>query len=570
MFRKLLVEHFVIITITVTLILFVSFTEIRHHYIDTLTSTLTEKANILAPTVTSMLHEHDIDRIDSFVDSMGELANIRITVVDTAGVVLGDSKKDPHMMENHRNRPEIMAAYAGRIGTSIRYSTTLKQHMLYVAIPIVKDGHLLGVLRTSMSLHRIDYLLGRLRSKILRYSIIMLLIMVIITTYFTKRISAPIREMLNVVHEMSSGNLSVRIHSTPRDEIGRLANAFNHMATEMERMFHEITVEREKLHTIIANLHEGLLVMRQTGTIILVNNSLKNIVGNTAVGKFYWQVLRYPDFMKLIEQLLQSRQPTHSEVVIDDKTYLCSATMTPTYDIIVVFHDITEMKQLERMKRDFVVNVSHELRTPLTAIKGFVETIEEMTNDTQIQHYLQIIKRHTDRMINIVADLLTLAKLEDKTIQLDKQKIYLPDIASDVIKIFTPNAQRKGLTIEMKLHEPIPEIEADPSLLEQLIINLIDNAIKYTDEGKVVLEISHNDNFVKLTVKDTGIGIPAEHINRIFERFYVVDKSRSKRHGGTGLGLSIVKHIVLLHNGKIDVKSTPGKGSTFTVYLPTS
>ncbi len=570
MFRKLLVEHFVIITITVTLILFVSFTEIRHHYIDTLTSTLTEKANILAPTVTSMLHEHDIDRIDSFVDSMGELANIRITVVDTAGVVLGDSKKDPHMMENHRNRPEIMAAYAGRIGTSIRYSTTLKQHMLYVAIPIVKDGHLLGVLRTSMSLHRIDYLLGRLRSKILRYSIIMLLIMVIITTYFTKRISAPIREMLNVVHEMSSGNLSVRIHSTSRDEIGRLANAFNHMATEMERMFHEITVEREKLHTIIANLHEGLLVMRQTGTIILVNNSLKNIVGNTAVGKFYWQVLRYPDFMKLIEQLLQSRQPTHSEVVIDDKTYLCSATMTPTYDIIVVFHDITEMKQLERMKRDFVVNVSHELRTPLTAIKGFVETIEEMTNDTQIQHYLQIIKRHTDRMINIVADLLTLAKLEDKTIQLDKQKIYLPDIASDVIKIFTPNAQRKGLTIEMKLHEPIPEIEADPSLLEQLIINLIDNAIKYTDEGKVVLEISHNDNFVKLTVKDTGIGIPAEHINRIFERFYVVDKSRSKRHGGTGLGLSIVKHIVLLHNGKIDVKSTPGKGSTFTVYLPTS
>ena len=570
MFRKLLVEHFVIITITVTLILFVSFTEIRHHYIDTLTSTLTEKANILAPTVTSMLHEHDIDRIDSFVDSMGELANIRITVVDTAGVVLGDSKKDPHMMENHRNRPEIMAAYAGRIGTSIRYSTTLKQHMLYVAIPIVKDGHLLGVLRTSMSLHRIDYLLGRLRSKILRYSIIMLLIMVIITTYFTKRISAPIREMLNVVHEMSSGNLSVRIHSTSRDEIGRLANAFNHMATEMERMFHEITVEREKLHTIIANLHEGLLVMRQTGTIILVNNSLKNIVGDTAVGKFYWQVLRYPDFMKLIEQLLQSRQPTHSEVVIDDKTYLCSATMTPTYDIIVVFHDITEMKQLERMKRDFVVNVSHELRTPLTAIKGFVETIEEMTNDTQIQHYLQIIKRHTDRMINIVADLLTLAKLEDKTIQLDKQKIYLPDIASDVIKIFTPNAQRKGLTIEMKLHEPIPEIEADPSLLEQLIINLIDNAIKYTDEGKVVLEISHNDNFVKLTVKDTGIGIPAEHINRIFERFYVVDKSRSKRHGGTGLGLSIVKHIVLLHNGKIDVKSTPGKGSTFTVYLPTS
>ena len=570
MFRKLLVEHFVIITITVTLILFVSFTEIRHHYIDTLTSTLTEKANILAPTVTSMLHEHDIDRIDSFVDSMGELANIRITVVDTAGVVLGDSKKDPHMMENHRNRPEIMAAYAGRIGTSIRYSTTLKQHMLYVAIPIVKDGHLLGVLRTSMSLHRIDYLLGRLRSKILRYSIIMLLIMVIITTYFTKRISAPIREMLNVVHEMSSGNLSVRIHSTSRDEIGRLANAFNHMATEMERMFHEITVEREKLHTIIANLHEGLLVMRQTGTIILVNNSLKNIVGDTAVGKFYWQVLRYPDFMKLIEQLLQSRQPTHSEVVIDDKTYLCSATMTPTYDIIVVFHDITEMKQLERMKRDFVVNVSHELRTPLTAIKGFVETIEEMTNDTQIQHYLQIIKRHTDRMINIVADLLTLAKLENKTIQLDKQKIYLPDIASDVIKIFTPNAQRKGLTIEMKLHEPIPEIEADPSLLEQLIINLIDNAIKYTDEGKVVLEISHNDNFVKLTVKDTGIGIPAEHINRIFERFYVVDKSRSKRHGGTGLGLSIVKHIVLLHNGKIDVKSTPGKGSTFTVYLPTS
>ena len=233
----------------------------------------------------------------------------------------------------------------------------------------------------------------------------------------------------------------------------------------------------------------------------------------------------------------------------------------------MIFHDITEMKNVEEIKKDFVVNVSHELRTPLTAIKGFAETLEEET-DEKNRHYVDIIKRNTDRLINIVQDLLALSQLEERGTRLELEEVDLGDMIERTLKIFEHRMREKNLKFDLKTENGFPLIKADPFKLEQVFVNLIDNAIKYTEHGEITLSLKQSGNQVMMELEDTGIGISEDHIPRIFERFYVTDKSRSKMLGGTGLGLSIVKHIVLLHNGTIDVKSTPNKGTTFSITLP--
>ena len=254
---------------------------------------------------------------------------------------------------------------------------------------------------------------------------------------------------------------------------------------------------------------------------------------------------------------------------LNNRIFLCSATsLKSKEEIVLVFHDITEIKEIEKMKRDFVANVSHELRTPLTAIKGFVETLLDEEKDLNKKHYLKIIQRHTDRLINIVKDLLLLSQLEERRSKLEIEDVNLKRLLEDISKMFIEKIKQKKLKLKIEIQKDLPLVKADPFKLEQMFINLIDNAIKYTDKGEIKISIEQIDNLIKIVVADTGIGISEKHLSRIFERFYVVDKSRSRRYGGTGLGLSIVKHVVLLHNGKIEVKSKKNKGTKFTIYLP--
>ncbi|HDN97657.1 MAG TPA: PAS domain-containing sensor histidine kinase, partial [bacterium] len=315
-------------------------------------------------------------------------------------------------------------------------------------------------------------------------------------------------------------------------------------------------------------LEEGLLVLDKKGKIILFNDSFKKIVQVNPEGKFWWEVLRNPAIGQLIEKAKEEKRISSQELELNEKVFLCSFVFIPSKEeLIIVLHDITEFKKLEKIKKDFVVNVSHELRTPLTAIKGYVETLEDEIKGSS-KHYLDIIKKHTERLINIVSDLLLLSELEEKGLTQIKENVDLKEIADNVCKIFEQRAKEKGLELKLVCERDSIVIKGDPFKLEQMFINLIDNAVKYTEKGEVNVLLKQNDKEVIVKVKDTGIGIPKEHLDRIFERFYVVDKSRSKKLGGTGLGLSIVKHIVLLHNGKIDVKSTPGKGTEFTITFP--
>ncbi|MEJ2567730.1 MAG: ATP-binding protein, partial [candidate division WOR-3 bacterium] len=317
---------------------------------------------------------------------------------------------------------------------------------------------------------------------------------------------------------------------------------------------------------------EALIVIDGEEKIVIMNDSFREIFEATGGNrKNYWEVVREPIFEEIIEDVKKNRKDLSREIRIHDRNFICSAAFLEKHDeIVVTLHEITKIKEAEKIKKDFISNVSHELRTPLTAIKGFVETLLESAKDVN-KRYLEIIGRQTDRLINIVKDLLKLSELEDieeGKLGVSYSRVNLKEIVSNVLGIYEKEIKKKGLKSSFEIDENLPEFRADPFKLEQLFINLIENAIKYTEKGEIRISARKKDKSVLIEISDTGIGIARKHLSRIFERFYVVDKSRSRESGGTGLGLSIVKHIVQLHKGEIRIESILGKGTRFLMILP--
>jgi len=565
--------YLLIIALIVPSLIFFASREIERHYLKTIETNLKYQAELTEELLENFLPYGEIRQIDELVKRTGKRIDTRITVIGLDGQVLGDSEKDPQKMENHLTRPEIQQALREGMGKSIRYSTTLKEEMLYIALPARKNGRITGIIRTSFPLGQIKALVWNVNSKIIYLALILAIFVLLLSFLSAKSITKPIKEMALVAKKIAKGNFNARVSIKAKDEIGELSFALNQMAQELRRLFTTLAVEREELQKILWAMAEGVVVLDSQKRIVLANESFKKMYGfssQSITDRPYWEILRNIDIERLINKALKSGKTETSEIRYRDKVYLGNATSlsrAKEKEILIVFHNITEVKQLERVKADFIANVSHELRTPLTAIKGFVETLGEETTEEQ-RHFLEIIKKHTDRLINLVSDLLLLSKIEERGKELEVEDVNLKEVVRDVLKIFESKLKKKNLKLELAVPDMLPSIKADSFLMEQLFINLIDNALKYTKEGEVKVEIIPQNQKVKIRVSDTGIGIPKEHINRIFERFYVVDKARSRQLGGTGLGLSIVKHIVLLHNGEISVDSKIGKGTTFTIILP--
>ena len=558
---------FIILALFAFVILF-SFNTIRHHYLEALSQRLQNISAALKPAVLPLLDKEHADALNSLLRNVGQETDTRITAIDARGVVLADSQEDPKKMENHGTRPEVIEAGSGKTGQALRFSSTKNQEMLYVAIPLEKNGRVVGVLRTSLFLTQIEALLSTLKTDILKVALIITIISLIGALLFSRSLSRPIKQLTAVASRIGSGDFGARVFLKNRDEIGTLASSFDYMAEQLSTAFSQLSSEKEELDAIISSLNEGLVVLDKRGVILHFNESFKKLVGTEiAAGQLFWEVFRSPDFTGLLEQSRKERSGCTGEVEFADRVYACSVTFLPVGEKTVsVFHDITEIKKLERVKKDFVVNVSHELRTPLTAIKGFVETLEEEVTNVG-KRYLDIIHRNTDRLINIVSDLLLLSEMEEKE-ELQVEKIDLKTMAQNVLHMFDHPLMEKGLTLSFEAAEELPEVTGDPFKLEQVFVNLMDNAVKYTEKGGITITLRPENGWVLVQIRDTGIGIPKQDLPRIFERFYVVDKSRSRKIGGTGLGLSIVKHIVLLHNGTIDVQSSQGVGTTVTVTLP--
>jgi two-component system phosphate regulon sensor histidine kinase PhoR len=415
-----------------------------------------------------------------------------------------------------------------------------------------------------------DYiLLQRDLANILIASLIILTIAsILVSVLLYRNLIKSLNEVGNTARRIASGDLDTRIKPEYGKEVNSLASAINYMLDRIKTYIDTLIDQNTELNNAFSAIEDGLVVLDASGRIIIANTGFKRYAQAVSPEKrFYWEVVRSIELDELVKDIIANKTTESKELVINEKTLLCKGIyLIFRNEIVLTFNDITEIKNIEKIKRDFVSNISHELRTPLTSIKGYAETLEETVNE-EGKRYLDIILRNTERLINIVQDLLLLSELEEVK-SLNIEELDLKALLENVMKIFDQKAKDKGLEISVSAEDNFPIIEADAFKLEQVFINILDNAVKYTERGEIAISLKNEIDDVIIEIEDTGIGMPQKDLVRIFERFYVVDKSRSRKMGGTGLGLSIVKHIILLHNGKINVESAYGVGTKLIITLP--
>ena len=541
----------------------------RTHHIEERAAGLEHMAVLLEGQVLPYFMGAGTGDLEGFVTGVGRRTGTRITVINADGDVLADSEKEPRDMENHLFRPEIQASLRGEKLMSIRPSSTLKADMMYMSIPLRAEGRVVGALRLSVFMRDIEALLAALRGDLMKFVGAVTLVALILAFFLTRSVAGPVREVIDASKRVAAGDFDVTVSTRRSGEFRDFARSFNAMTGRLKDMFGEIRVQNEEIRSILASIREGLCVLDKDARIVLCNASFRRMAGNDSPeGRHFWEVVRSSTAAEIVRNVRDTGIESAAEVAVGDRAFFCSVAKLATGDrLVVTLRDVTEFRALEKTKRDFVVNVSHELKTPLTAIKGFVETMEPWAEEEN-RPYLEIIRRNTDRLIAIVEDLLVLSQLEARGMKTEKSLVRLRPLAENILKLFERQASEKGIAISLETSPDLPEIQADPLQVEGLLLNLIDNAVKYTDKGSVTVRLTAKEGRLLIEVMDTGIGIDTVHQPHVFERFYVVDKSRSKKLGGTGLGLAIVKHIVLAHEGTVSVKSRLGEGTTFTVSLP--
>jgi two-component system phosphate regulon sensor histidine kinase PhoR len=541
----------------------------RKHNIEEKAASLEHMAVLLEPQIVPYLIGSGTSDLHALVVAFSQQTGTRITVIDMTGKVLSDSEREARDMENHLYRPEILAALGGEKRMSIRRSSTLKQEMMYMSVPLEASGRVVGALRLSLFMKNLEALQSVFRRELLKVVGLMILIALLTVFFLSKSVSGPVREVIDASSRVAAGDFEVTVSARRSGEFKRFAQSFNAMTGRLKTLFDEIRMKNEEIQGILGSMREGLCVLGRDDRIELCNASFRRTVQNeNPEGRYFWEIVRISALAEAVRKARVTKGETSEEGAIGDRVYFCSVAHLATGDrLVVTLHDITEIRALEKTKKDFVVNVSHELRTPLTAIKGFLETIETRAEEEN-RPYLEIIRRNTERMIAIVEDLLVLSELEERGPKIDKTEVDLKPMAESILKMFEKRATDKGLALFLEAPFDLPAVLADPGQMEGLLLNLVDNAVKYTERGSVKVRLSVREAHLAIDVEDTGPGISADHLPHVFERFYVVDKSRSKKLGGTGLGLSIVKHITLAHKGTVSVKSRVGEGTTFSVLLP--
>ena len=571
---KQFLRFFLIIVLTSAFIVYFASKEVRKNYLRNLECTLENYARLIEKFVSTSVAANDQPQIESITKKLANELGIRCTIIAKDGTVLGDSEEDPAKMEDHSNRPEVIAALQSGVGSCVRHSDTLKKEMLYIAVPIVYQDRIIGIIRTSSFIENVQRSLSAITKNIIGTTLFITFLALVLSIITTQAYTKPIRDIAKAANRIREGDFKTRLYIKRRDELGVLAESLNEMARELEDYFLSLKEEQEGLKTILSSMVEALVVLNKDGEIVTVNQNFVDIMNESPddiIGKRYWEYIRESDFAELIEHVVKTKKFMTKEIKLTDKIYLTSCSIVkdiPEIRIIIVMHEITELKRLEEVKTDFVANVAHELKTPLTAIKGFAETLEDEASENN-RRFIKIIRTNTDRLINIVSDLLVISNLEHKKENIEVKEFDLEKLIENSLTIEHKKLEEKNIDVTFDFECSIPQFKGDPFLIEQMMINLLDNAIIYTEKnGEIHIEASEEENTLIIVIKDTGIGIPTEHLPRIFERFYVVDKSRSRQFGGTGLGLSIVKHIVLSHNGEIRVESTVGEGTTFIITLP--
>jgi two-component system phosphate regulon sensor histidine kinase PhoR len=535
--------------------------------------------------VRGLLQAGEAAAIDEYCKELGRKAGIRVTVIEPSGIVIGDSAEDPALMERHDDRPEIRQALRSGRGESIRFSSTVRQNLMYVAVPLVIEGKVTAVVRTSLPMTSVS---GTLRSTFWNLTLGGLVIAAvagILGLVISRRIARPLEEMKQGAERFSSGDFSRRLPVADSVELGGLAESLNEMAEQLDERIRTALKQRGELETILASMVEGVIAVDRDTRILSLNRAAAMLLSadlGAAPGKMLQEVVRNRELQRFVSHALESDEPVEGEIILhhDGDRYLQAHGTRLGGDgderigALVVLNDVTRMRKLETFRRDFVANVSHELRTPITSIKGFVETLADgaLEDSDRAMQFLGIINKHTDRLSELIEDLLTLSRLDqgpgDEGRRIAVEPTAIHGLLEEAIEICRSKAESRFIEIKLSCQESL-EADLNQSLVEQALVNLIDNAIKYSPErGVVDIEARTVDERVVISVRDNGIGIDEKHAPRLFERFYRVDKARSRDLGGTGLGLAIVKHVAQAHGGSVGVDSSPGSGSTFFLYFP--
>ena len=539
--------------------------------------------------------------IDPLVNRLGETGKARVTFIDLEGVVWGDTERDGQAlreMDNHLKRPEVQDALQFGKGIRDRYSDTTQTEFRYYAMPIYRNANsqaspdeestLIGICRVALPMEAVNTAIDNLRRIVLLASVAGLTLAIVFSIFSTKIITKPIEKLTQMTQSVAAGKIDTRVPVDSKNELGQLSRNFNLMADRVQEQIDKISEEHRRLETILTDMGEGVLLVNGAFEITYANPMAISMLSlpDVYVGKALIEINRIPELHTLLQAAEQTEAVAFAEIRLGNLTEPeAEVTVVPVStgeEYVIVIHDVTKERQLERIRADFVANVSHELRTPLTTIQGYAETLlnEDTPRSKTSEQFIVKILTHSSRLSRLVSELLELSRLESGDVELKRTRCHLNTFHDPILEVFEPILEESELVLKWEVPEDLPAVSVDQQLFMQVLANLIDNAIKYTPDGgriTVSAEIRASEAFedtnitskeIIVHVQDTGIGIPMESQPRVFERFYRVDKGRAREMGGTGLGLAIAKHIALRHNGRIWLESTLGEGSVFHVAIP--
>lgn len=543
----------------------------RSTYLAQVDAQLTAEAMIVAGEVADRPGEPTAD-VQALAARVGAASGTRVTLVAPDGSVLGDSAESPAQMENHADRPEVAAALEGERGTDVRHSATVGYDMLYVAVPIVSDGELLGVARAALPLLTVDQTISSLASAVLLAIGGTAVAASALAVWLARTTTAPIVRLTSMARSMADGRFDARLGLSSRDEVGELGRAFDQMADRLQETLGTITAERNRLAVILEAVADGLVIADRFGRTLLLNPGAERLLGvsaERAVGRPFVEVSQDYELVTLLE-----RPDGRSQLVdlgLPRRHVRAASSLIPGTDgqRLLLLHDVTALRQAETMRRDFAANVSHELRTPLAAIKAIVETLENgaLDDPPAARDFLSRLHGEADALTELVRELLELARVESGRSRVRPEPVDLEPLLRSAVERLSPLAQRAGVDLGLDVPEGLPRAFADGERVGQVVANLLHNAVKFTPPGgRVTVRAQERSDELAISVVDTGVGIPPDHLERVFERFYKSDPSRSG--SGTGLGLAIAKHLVQAHGGRIWAESDGSGGSTFTFTLP--
>ena len=582
---KLFIYLPLILLLAIALLLFAVYKQaanLEKGYFETIRNDLAARDFLMSETVAGYIRKGELDNLRAYCRKISGKMDTRVTVIDDKGKILADSENDPHFMENHLERPEVASALDGKAAGATRYSSTLGTYMSYYAMPLAVDGKTYCI-RTAVGAARLGVLLKQAFRTILLAGIIGALVAAGLAFYLFRLITHPLDELRRAADRVAQGDYDVSLPVPDNGEVRSLAIALNSMSEELKAKLAKITREKNERDAILSSMTEGVILVKGNGIIKRWNKAAEAMFNFSADGNrlSFAAIVGSRELIKLTEDAKNADGIFESELTLNmpdgERSFISRAGRLYLGEkrkpgVLLVITDITVIRRLEEFRRDFIADVTHEIKTPLTSIIAAVETLESVGDDKEAQsRFMKIITQQATRLNALVQDILSLSNLEHKRLSSSDEmpEISVEGAVREAVELCRPRAEAKNIRLNLEVADNVM-IHADAQLLEQAVINLIDNAIKYSNENsevKVTMKRS-GGNLFRIDVLDHGIGIAKEHQERVFERFYRVDKARSRKLGGTGLGLAIVKHVALLHGGKPGVVSEPGKGSDFYIQLP--